>query len=345
MIRDTFGVGRCSRVVFRRQSKRTRQKQAIACRQRGAASWTVSPRTPDRCNGPSTRRRGPASTRNFTSVRQLERTLEQSEQWRPPDPRSMRNRSTFRNPNDLVGRFQNECELRYAGIANRLDTDTSRCTCPRRWRRGSRRGVEEGSIRSSHQRPRRFETRQLGLSKRRLVSQWGEFLRSLDAEDTGRTIPRARSNHLVLTSKTSGNASNLQLTRNMPVDDRPAAVPVTPVTVTSRSTKRKNYPLPKLLSCPYCRPHGLEVDHSHRAPGTMEGLNVFNERRPRRPDEGVSVSHPTPIRQNCSLRGDFLLSGMPGTGLRRPTLRPIAPDGLQKFGQRNVYFNNVFQTF
>jgi len=251
--------------LFVDESKKERQKQAMRVRQGRSIMDVVAEdtRSLQRTLGRGDRDRLDAY---FTSVRQLERRMEQSEQWatRPKPEVNAEQPIDVRNPNDLVGRFQTMCDCVYLA----LQTDSTRYVTLHLPGGGGVvpiEGVEEGYHSLSHHGQDDSKLEQLAIVEEALVSQWGEFLRSLAAtpENDSTLLDQTTS---FLTSNL-GNASN-HSNKNMPV--MIAGGPFGHAGHLAFDQK-ENYPLPNFYLS-LLQTHGLEVDQFASSTGTMEGL-------------------------------------------------------------------------
>lgn len=202
----------------------------------------------------------------FTSVRELEHRLAESEAWahRPKPVVDVAKPIDIGNPNDFIGR---QC-LMSDMVRLALTTDSSRFITLHLGGSGGVLpipGVEEGYHSLSHHGLDREKLEQLALVETEIIRAWGDFLRQLQAatENDGTLLDHTS----VLLTSNLGNASSHD-NRNMPVlfagggfrhGQHLAFDP------------KKNYPLPNLYVS-VLQQTGLEHDRFATGTGTMTGL-------------------------------------------------------------------------
>ncbi len=202
----------------------------------------------------------------FTSVRQLEKRMEENEKWaKLPKPKvDARPPIDINNPNDVIGRQKTMCEI----IKLALQTDSSRFISLHIPGAGGVipiEGVDEGYHNLSHHGLDEEKLAQLALVERAIVGQWGEFVRDLNVDqESDSTL--LDNTHVLLTSNL-GNASNHD-NRNMPVLVAGGGLRHAGHLAFDRE---KNYPLPNLFVS-LLQNIGLEVDQFATSTGTMTGL-------------------------------------------------------------------------
>lgn len=202
----------------------------------------------------------------FTSVRELERRLVESEAWsnRPKPKVDISKPVDIGNPNDFVGRQRLMNDM----VRLSLETDSSRFITFHLGGSGGVLpidGVEEGYHSLSHHGRDEEKLEQLALVETEIVRAWGDFLRGLvTVEDHGCSLLESTS---VLLTSNLGNASSHD-NRNMPVllagggfrHGQHLAF-----------DSRNNYPLPNLYLS-VLNQTGLERDGFATSTGTMTGL-------------------------------------------------------------------------
>lgn len=202
----------------------------------------------------------------FTSVRELEARLAESEAWamRPKPKVDAEKPVDISNPNDFVGRqkLMNDV-LRLA-----LQTDSTRFITYHLGSSGGVvpvAGVEEGYHALSHHGQDEEKLEQLALVETEIIAAWGQFLRDLAAtDDQGESL---LDNTSVLLTSNLGNGSNHD-NRNMPVllgggryrHGQHLAF-----------DRKNNYPLPNLY-VDLLQQVGLETDQFASSTGTMSGV-------------------------------------------------------------------------
>lgn len=202
----------------------------------------------------------------FTSVRELERRLVESEAWanRPKPKVDVPRPVDIGNPNDFVGRQRLMSDM----VRLALATDSSRFITLHFGGSGGVvpiPGVEEGYHNLSHHGQDEEKLEQLALVETEIVRAWGDFLRSLqNTDDHGGTLLDHTS---VLLTSNLGNASSHD-NRNMPVLF--AGGGFRHGQHLAFDTK-KNYPLPNLYLS-VLQQTGLETSRFATATGTMRGL-------------------------------------------------------------------------
>lgn len=204
----------------------------------------------------------------FSSVRELERRLVESEAWttRPKPKIDVTKPVDIGNPNDFVGRQRLMSDM----VRLALATDSSRFITLHFGGSGGVvpiPGVEEGYHSLSHHGMDEEKLAQLALVETEIVRAWGDFLRDLaKTDDDGGNLLEHTS---VLLTSNLGNASSHD-NRNMPVlfagggfrHGQHLAF-----------DKKKNYPLPNLYLSILQR-IGLEQDRFVTSTGTMRGLEA-----------------------------------------------------------------------
>ena len=204
----------------------------------------------------------------FTSVRELEQRLAQSEEWaRLPKPKvSVPKPIDIGNPNDFVGRQKLMCDM----IRLALETDSSRFICYHLGGSGGVvpiPGVAEGYHSLSHHGMDEDKLDQLALVEGEIIRTWGQFLRDLMATDEqGRKV---LDHTCVLLTSNLGNASNHD-NRNMPVLLAGGGFRHGQHLAFDRSN---NYPLPNLF-VNLLHHVGLEDEGFASSTGTMSGLEM-----------------------------------------------------------------------
>jgi hypothetical protein len=202
----------------------------------------------------------------FTSVRDLEKRMAESEKWAqlPKPAVEVSKPIDINDPNDLIGRQKTMCDV----IKLALQTDSSRFVTLHLPGGGGVvpiDGVDEGYHSLSHHGLDDEKLAQLALVETALVNQWGEFLRQLQQQ------PESDGNLLdhttVLLTSNLGNASNHD-NRNMPV--LLAGGPFRHGQHLAFDRKN-NYPLPNLFVS-LLQGVGLEMDQFASSTGTMRGL-------------------------------------------------------------------------
>ena len=202
----------------------------------------------------------------FTSVRELEHRLKESEAWasRPKPQVTVKKPIDIGNPNDFIGRQRLMSDM----ILLALTTDSSRFIT---FHLGGSsgvvpvQGVEEGYHSLSHHGRDEEKLEQLAKVEAEIVNAWGDFLRGLGkTNDHGQTLLDHTS---VLLTSNLGNASSHD-NRNMPVllagggfrHGQHLAF-----------DQRRNYPLPNMYVS-ILQQTGLEQDRFSTSTGTMAGL-------------------------------------------------------------------------
>ena len=202
----------------------------------------------------------------FTSVRELEHRLKESEAWasRPKPEVATKKPIDIGNPNDFIGRQRLMSDM----IRLALSTDSSRFIT---FHLGSGsgvvpiEGVEEGYHALSHHGRDEKKLEQLALVETEIVNAWGDFLRGLQkTNDHGESL---LDNTSVLLTSNLGNASSHD-NRNMPVllagggfrHGQHLAF-----------DQRRNYPLPNMYVS-ILQQTGLEQESFATSTSTMTGL-------------------------------------------------------------------------
>jgi hypothetical protein len=202
----------------------------------------------------------------FTSVRELERRLVESEAWtnRPKPKLDISKPVDIGNPNDFVGRQRLMSDM----VRLALATDSSRFITLHFGGSGGVvpiPGVEEGYHSLSHHGMDEEKLAQLALVETEIVRAWGDFLRELaQTEDHGSNLLDHTS---ILLTSNLGNASSHD-NRNMPVLFAGGGFRHGQHLSFDR---KKNYPLPNLYVS-VLQQTGLEQDKFVTSTGTMTGL-------------------------------------------------------------------------
>jgi len=204
----------------------------------------------------------------FTSVRELEQRLAESEAWaNRPKPRVDRAKPVdIGNPNDFIGRQK----LMQDMIRLALQTDSTRYITYHLGGGGGVvpvPGVEQGYHNLSHHGRDDEKLRQLALVESRIVESWGAFVRSLmKTEERGVSLLDQTA---VLLTSNLGNASSHRNT-NMPVLFAGGGFKHGQHLAFN---EKRNYPLPNLYVSLMQR-HGIEEDTFATATGTFRGLEM-----------------------------------------------------------------------
>ena len=202
----------------------------------------------------------------FTSVRELEKRLVESEAWahRPKPKLDISRPVDIGNPNDFVGRQRLMSDM----VRLALSTDSSRFITLHFGGSGGVvpiPGVEEGYHSLSHHGLDEEKLAQLALVETEIVRAWGDFLRDLDrTADHGATLLDHTS---VLLTSNLGNASSHD-NRNMPVLFAGGGFRHGQHLAFDR---KNNYPLPNLYLSVLQRT-GLEMPRFATGASTMTGL-------------------------------------------------------------------------
>ena len=202
----------------------------------------------------------------FTSVRELERRLVESEAWanRPKPKVDISKPIDIGNPNDFVGRQRLMSDM----IRLALSTDSSRFITFHLGGSGGVvpiEGVEEGYHSLSHHGRDEEKLEQLALVEAAIVAAWGDFLRSLQETEDGDASLLDHTS--VLLTSNLGNASSHD-NRNMPVLVAGGNFRHGQHLAFDR---KKNYPLPNLYLS-LLQQTGVEQDRFATSTGTMTGL-------------------------------------------------------------------------
>ena len=204
----------------------------------------------------------------FTSVRELEKRLVESEAWahRPKPKLDISRPVDIGNPNDFVGRQRLMSDM----VRLALSTDSSRFITLHFGGSGGVvpiPGVEEGYHSLSHHGLDEEKLAQLALVETEIVRAWGDFLRDLDRTgDHGATLLDHSS---VLLTSNLGNASSHD-NRNMPVLFAGGGFRHGQHLAFDR---KNNYPLPNLYLSVLQRT-GLEMPRFATGSSTMTGLDA-----------------------------------------------------------------------
>jgi hypothetical protein len=204
----------------------------------------------------------------FTSVRDLEKRMAESEKWaKLPKPKvQARVPVDISDPSDLIGRQKTMCDV----IKLALQTDSTRFITLHIPGAGGVipiEGVDEGYHNLSHHGRDEEKLTQLALVETALISQWGEFLRDLRGSEEAESSLLDQTT--VLMTSNLGNASNHD-NRNMPVLLAGGGFRHGQHLAFDRN---KNYPLPNMYVS-VLQQVGLEFDHFATSTGTMIGLDV-----------------------------------------------------------------------
>ena len=202
----------------------------------------------------------------FTSVRELEKRLVESEAWvnRPKPKIDITKPVDIGNPNDFVGRQRLMSDM----VRLALTTDSSRFITFHLGGGGGVvpiEGVDEGYHSLSHHGRDDEKLAQLALVEQEIVKAWGDFLRGLLTADEAEGSVLDRTT--VLLTSNLGNASSH--------DNR-----IMPVLLAGGGFKhgghlafdqQKNHPLPNLFVS-MLRQTGLETETFATSTGTMPGI-------------------------------------------------------------------------
>jgi len=202
----------------------------------------------------------------FTSVRDLEKRLADSEAWakRPKPKVDAKKPVDISNGNDFVGRQRMMCDI----IRLALQTDSTRFISFHLGGSGGvvpLPGVQEGYHSLSHHGLDKEKLEQLAIVEEEIIIAWGQFLRDLaSTKDMAGNLLNHTS---VLLTSNLGNASN-HSNQNMPVliggggfkHGQHLAF-----------DKKNNYPLPNLYVSLLQRV-GMETDQFASGKSTMNGL-------------------------------------------------------------------------
>ncbi|MEM1069593.1 MAG: DUF1552 domain-containing protein [Planctomycetota bacterium] len=202
----------------------------------------------------------------FTSVRDLEKRMAESEKWaeRPKPDVDAKSPVDINNPSDLIARQKTMSDV----MKLALQTDSTRFISLHIPGAGGvlpLNGVDVGYHNLSHHGRDEEKLTQLALVETALVNCWADFLRQL--HQTEEASGRLLDNTTVLLTSNLGNASNHD-NRNMPVllagggfkHGQHLAF-----------DQRNNYPLPNMYLS-VLQNLGMEVDHFATSTGTMDGL-------------------------------------------------------------------------
>lgn len=251
--------------LFVSDSPEEQQRQAARAREGRSIMDVVADdaRALQRQLGPGDRRRLDAY---FTSVRELEQRLAESEAWahRPKPEVSVPKPVDIRNPNDFVGRQRLMNDM----VRLALATDSSRFITLHLGGSGGVvpiEGVEEGYHSLSHHGKDEDKLEQLALVEAEILNAWGDLIRQLQKIDD--SDGSLLDNTALLLTSNLGNASSHD-NRNMPV-----------LVAGGRFRhgqhlafdRRNNYPLPNLYVS-LLQHTGLEFERFATSTGTMSGL-------------------------------------------------------------------------
>jgi hypothetical protein len=253
--------------LFVADSPAERRRQAERARQGRSIMDLVADdtRALERQLGPGDRDRLDAY---FTSVRELERRLVESEAWvnRPKPAVDITKPVDIGNPNDFVGRQRLMSDM----IRLALVTDSSRFITLHLGGSGGVvpiEGVDEGYHSLSHHGLDADKLAQLALVETEIVRAWGDFLRGLAAakEDGGSVLDRTT----VLLTSNLGNASSHD-NKNMPVLVAGGGFRHGSHVAFDR---QRNHPLPNLFVSVLNRT-GLETESFATSTGAMPGIEA-----------------------------------------------------------------------
>lgn len=251
--------------LFIDDSPADREKQRARARQGQSIMDLVADdaRALERKLGPGDRDRLDAY---FTSVRELEKRLAESEAWanRPKPKVTDKRPIDISNPNDFVGRQRLMSDM----VRLALATDSSRFITLHFGGSGGVvpiPGVDEGYHSLSHHGQDDEKLAQLALVETEIVRAWGDFLRDLaNTSDHGGNLLDHTS---VLLTSNLGNASSHN-NRNMPVLFAGGGFRHGQHLAFNRDN---NYPLPNLYLS-VLQQTGLEFTRFASSTGTMNGL-------------------------------------------------------------------------
>lgn len=204
----------------------------------------------------------------FTSVRDLEKQLAESEAWanRPKPKVDYPKPVDVGNPNDFIARQRLMQDI----IRLALQTDSTRYITYHLGGSGGvvpLDGVDQGYHSLSHHGLDEEKLQQLALVEGEIIKAWGDFLREIQQmEEDGQTVLDRTA---VLLTSNLGNASSHRNT-NMPV--LLAGGGFKHGQHLAFDTKN-NYPLPNLFVSLLQR-HGREEDQFMTSTGTMRGLEL-----------------------------------------------------------------------
>ena len=202
----------------------------------------------------------------FTSVRELEKRLAESEAWanRPKPAVNVPKPIDIANRNDFIGRQRLMSDM----VRLALATDSSRFITLHLGGSGGVlpiKGVEEGYHSLSHHGRDEEKLEQLALIETEILHAWSDFIRDLDGtEDHGGNLLDHTS---ILLTSNLGNASNHD-NRNMPVLLAGGGFRHGQHLAFDQSN---NYPLPNLYVS-VIQQSGLPFDRFATSTGTMTGL-------------------------------------------------------------------------
>lgn len=204
----------------------------------------------------------------FTSVRELELRLAESEKWaKLPKPKVNEPKPVdIRNPNDFVGLQRLMSDV----IRLALETDSTRFISYHLGGSGGvvpLPGVEEGYHSLSHHGLDEDKLQQLAIVEADIISAWGQFLRDLmQADEQGRSV---LDNTCVMLTSNLGNASNHD-NRNMPLLFAGGGFKHGQHLAFDQ---KNNYPLPNLF-VNMLQHVGIEEDSFASSTGTVTGLET-----------------------------------------------------------------------
>lgn len=205
----------------------------------------------------------------FTSVRDLEKRLSESEAWaHRPKPKVDRKKPVdIRDGDDFIGQQR----LMQDMILLALQTDSTRYVSYHLGGSGGVvpvEGVDEGYHALSHHGQDKEKLGQLALVEKEIIKAWGDFLRGLKkVQEGGETLLDRTA---VLLTSNLGNASSHRNT-NMPVVFAGGGFKHAGHLAFDQNM---NYPLPNLFVSLLQR-HGLETDRFATGKSTMTGLEML----------------------------------------------------------------------
>ncbi|TWU57846.1 DUF1552 domain-containing protein [Rubripirellula reticaptiva] len=202
----------------------------------------------------------------FTSVRQLEKRMEETEKWakRPKPKVDAKMPRDINDPSDIIAKQKTMCDV----IKLALLTDSARFISLHIPGAGGVipiEGVDEGYHNLSHHGKDEEKLAQLAIVEGAIVAQWGEFIRDLNRSEDGDATLLDHTN--VLLTSNLGNASNHD-NRNMPVLVAGGGMRHAGHLAFDRNN---NYPLPNLF-VNFLQNVGMEIDQFATSTGTMNGL-------------------------------------------------------------------------
>jgi len=204
----------------------------------------------------------------FTSVRELELRLAESEKWaKLPKPKVDQPKPVdIRNPNDFVGLQRLMSDV----IRLALETDSTRFISYHLGGSGGvvpLPGVDEGYHSLSHHGRDEDKLEQLAIVEADIINAWGQLLRNLmQTDEQGRSV---LDNTCVMLTSNLGNASNHD-NRNMPLLFAGGGFKHGQHLAFDQ---KNNHPLPNLF-VNMLQHVGLEEDSFASSTGTVQGLET-----------------------------------------------------------------------